>query len=560
MRLSFELGALGADGTRPLRVRLGSATLTDEHVLPVDEEKLARLARGVVGVLARGNRARSLAEDALSELRFLGDELHRTLIPAAIEPELRRGGGPLLLDLDEAMVPVPFELLFDGEQFLCRRFALGRAVRSTVPRRGHERRTLGMPPRALVIASDPRADLAEVQVEADAIVDALEKEHVRARLAGAMGREALRRELKDFDLVHFAGHADFLVEDPSASGWHLADGKLTAADIAALAGGRPMPLVVFSNACESGRTGAWTDDLARGDARRAYGLAGAFLYAGVRHYVGTQWEVIDGHSATFATSFYQNLASGQSIGAAVRHARDAVVAAGGEGALAWASYVLYGDPADRPLRRGEARNLSMPSAKELAARESAPWKRPTPQTMKRVGAEIAARRGEGRDTDPVRRRGLGPTARALLLGALAGLVVTCGAAAILLVMRPEPARIAILPLGALVEDASAAGRVEAGLDGALAAAGAPLVGAPQLRALASTTSLSVADDPRALALAAALGARWVLWGSLTGAPSQTELRLLEVRTGKVLRVVRLPTEELQGACVETARALRAEMR
>ena len=547
MRWSFEID----DGQ--LRVRPSEGTVTDEHVLPLDEDKLQRTARAVVGVLRRGNRSRSLAEDALSELRFLGEELHRLLVPPPLEATLRRGSGPLLLDLDEALVPVPFELVFDGELFLCRRYALGRAVRSTVARRGQERRALGMPPRALIIAADPRGDLADVHAESNAIVEALEREHVRARLAGEMNREALRRELKDFDLVHFAGHADFLTEDPSLSGWHLSDGKLTATDIAELAGGRPMPLVIFSNSCESGRTGAWTDEDARGEARRAYGLAGAFLYAGVRHYLGTQWEVIDGHSATFATAFYQNLASGQAIGAAVRHAREAVIGAGGEGALAWASYVLYGDPADRPLRRGDAKQLSMPSAKELAARESAPWKRPTPQTMKRVGAEIAARREE--PTEPMREpRRMSATARALIYGALAGLLVTGTAAAILWLQRPAASRLAILPVASERGD-PAAGRVEACLEGAFGATRTPVVSAAQLRALGSTTQLIVTDDKRALKLATALGARWVLWGTLDNGPNQADLRLLDVKSGTLLGTAIIPTDDNGTACASEATRL-----
>ncbi len=564
MRLSYE-ATTGGDGGRLLEVRFGTATLTDQHVLPYDEEKVAALARSIVGVLRRGNRSRSLADEALSELRFLGEELHRALVPPALEAELSRGAGTLLLDLDEALVPIPFELMFDGKQFFCRRYALGRAVRTTVARRGQERRALGMPPRALILASDPRGDLAEVHAECDAIVEALEKEKVRARMLGDVGRETLRRELKDFDLVHFAGHADFLSDDPSASGWHLSDGKFTAADVAALAGGRPMPLVIFSNACESGRTDGWTDSEASGNARRAYGLAGAFLYAGVRHYIGTQWEVIDGHSATFATAFYQNLGSGQAIGAAVSHARDAVIQAGGEGALAWASYVLYGDPADRPLKRNDPRQLSLPSAKDLAARESAPWKRPTPQTMKRVGAELAARRNDFaetvNDTDVnAIRPGMNPTLSALLKGAGAGLAVTAIAAAVLWARTPEPSRLAVLPLSSPSTSVPAAARVEACLEGAIAAAGAPLIGSAQVGALGKTTSVIATDDVRARSLGAALGARWVMWGTLSGNPEEAEVRLLEVKTGRLLRAARLPTDDTTGACANEAKRFRAELR
>ena len=130
MRLSFEISGEVSGAT--LRVRLGSTTVTDEHTLPWDAAHVTALAGKIVDVLRRGNRARSLAESALSELRFLGEELYRALIPPGLDAQLRRGQGPLLLDLDEALVPVPFELVFDGEQYLCRRYALGRMVRSRV--------------------------------------------------------------------------------------------------------------------------------------------------------------------------------------------------------------------------------------------------------------------------------------------------------------------------------------------------------------------------------------------------------------------------------------------
>ncbi|MEO6951570.1 MAG: CHAT domain-containing protein [Polyangia bacterium] len=548
MRLSFEIS--GEVSGKTLRVRLGSTTVTDEHSLPWDAARTTALAEQIVDVLRRGNRARSLAESALSELRFLGEELYRALIPPGLEEALRRGQGPLLLDLDEALVPVPFELVFDGAQYLCRRYALGRMVRSRVPRRGQERQTLNMPPRALVLAADPRGDLPEVHAESDAIVEVLDREKVRARVLTASDRETLRRELKDYDLVHFAGHADFLPADPGQSGWHLSSGKLTAADIAELAGGRPMPLVVFSNACESGRTDGWSSEDA---ARRAYGLAGAFLYAGVRHYVGTQWEVIDGHSATFATAFYANLASGQSIGAAVQHARTSVVQAGGECALAWASYVLYGDPEDRPLKRATEGKLAMPSPKLLAARASAPWKRPTPNTMKRVGAELAALHKAA--VPKVVAHAPRSSMRPLLLGAAAGLVVTATVAGIIW-SRGDAPKLVRLPIAAHTD---AAARVEACLDGALMAGGAPLVAQSQLAALAKSTDVAATDDARAVSLAQALGARWVLWGTLA-TDARANLRLVDVKSGALLRGFSLPLDDLAAHCADEAQRLTATLR
>ena len=226
-----------------------------------------------------------------------------------------------------------------------------------------------------------------MRAEGEAIIDELEKHAtVKARLSTAPDRAFALRYLKDYDVVHFAGHADYVAAEPGKSGWTLADGKLAADEIVTLGGGRPMPMIVFGNACQSGHTAAWD-----GDTTAVFGLANAFLTAGVRHYIGTQWEVVDGQSALFAGEFYRHLTDGKAIGAAVRHARAAVVERAGETALAWASYVLYGDPDVRPLHRPEHKGkLSIPSGLKIAARASAPWKRP---------AADGRARGRRRDTD-----------------------------------------------------------------------------------------------------------------------------------------------------------------
>lgn len=378
MRLSLAV----TDAT--LSLTFAGDTLAQKLAVPYDAAATAATARAIVAVLARGNQARTLTGRNLDDLRHHGETLWRTLIPPEIQRQLERGD-TLTLELDEALVAVPWELMFDGTHFLCRRLSIGRQVATRQPRRGDERRGVGTPVRVLVMAADPRGDLPAVRAEGDAILAELERHPtVHARLSTAPDRAFALRYFKDYDVVHFAGHADFVAAQPGDSGWLLADGKLTATELARLGGGRPMPMIVFGNACQSGHTEAWSGDSAGDSAAdaaggndRVFGLANALLTAGVRHYIGTQWEVVDGQSAQFAAALYRELADGKAIGAAVRHARAAVVATVGESALAWASYVLYGDPEARPLQRAEGRlKLSIPSAARIAARASAPWKRP----------------------------------------------------------------------------------------------------------------------------------------------------------------------------------------
>jgi tetratricopeptide (TPR) repeat protein len=148
--------------------------------------------------------------------------------------------------------------------------------------------------------------------------------------------------MRNFDIVHFAGHADYNPQNAGESGWRLTGGSLKAKDVTKMAGTATMPALVFSNACQSARTEQWI--LGEHFEDKIFGLANAFLLAGVRHYAGTFWEISDEPSSRFALEFYRYLLSGMTIGEAMRRSRLALIKQYGEETIIWASYVLYGDP------------------------------------------------------------------------------------------------------------------------------------------------------------------------------------------------------------------------
>jgi TolB-like protein len=317
------------------------ATLSHKYEMPYQPEEVKRVSSEMIVSLGRGLRARKLGGEMLADLRHAGEELWRLLVPGPVRDQLLRSdGGALLIDLDEVLVAAPWELLHDGQHFLCRKFSMGRTVATQQPRRRVLPRTVSRPVKMLVVAADPQGDLETLDDECRAVLDAMDDRAARTRLLRNAQAAYVRRCLKDYDVVHFAGHADYMSEDPEGSGWRLVDGKLTARDVVAMADGRPMPAFVFSNGCRSASTDPW--DVAAPD--RIYGLANAFLLAGVKYYLGTQWDVVDRQGARFAQAVYSRLAQGASIGRSVRAARESVVQAGGEEDVSWASYVLYGDP------------------------------------------------------------------------------------------------------------------------------------------------------------------------------------------------------------------------
>jgi CHAT domain-containing protein len=540
MRLSASVS-----GTT-LAVTFAGETMSRKLTLPWDAAATAELARAIIDVLARGNKARSLSDKNLDDLRHHGEALWRQLVPTEMQKELARGD-TLALELDEALVAVPWELMFDGADFLCRRLSIGRLVATLQPRRGDERRTVGTPVRILVMAADARGDLPEVRAEGEAIIEELEKHAtVRARLATAPDRPFALRYFKDYDLVHFAGHADHVAGQPGQSGWLLADGKLTADEIAQLGGGRPMPMVVFGNACQSGHTGAWD-----GDPAQVFGLANAFLTAGVRHYIGTQWEVVDGQSALFAAALYRHLTDGKAIGAAVRHARAAVVERAGETALAWASYVLYGDPEVRPLHRPEQKaKLSIPSARKIAARMSAPWKRP-------------AATGARPLPDGKNARALPAWVPAALAGAAVGLVGVAVIAWVLLHRQPAPSRptlkgVAVLAFSASAsaEDQKKARELEWCLPGELVKDHVDVV-APEKLMTGEAQQNGVYDKASARAFGLAHGARWVVHGNV--ADGRANLFVSEVLNDRVVHADSFAVDDVKIRCGNFAAAAAARL-
>jgi CHAT domain/Domain of unknown function (DUF4384) len=118
--------------------------------------------------------------------------------------------------------------------------------------------------------------------------------------------------------------------------------RLKASEISAMGGLQPMPSLVFSNACQSGHSGEWR--IKEEDEQQIFGLANAYLLSGVQHYIGTFWEILDEPSSQFAKLFYGALSQGESIGEAVRKAREKLIGAHGEETIVWAGYMLYGDP------------------------------------------------------------------------------------------------------------------------------------------------------------------------------------------------------------------------
>lgn len=127
----------------------------------------------------------------------------------------------------------------------------------------------------------------------------------------------------DYDIIHFAGHGQFVADDPEASAWVLTDRTLTAAEIRNALRNHPAPpWLVYANACKAGLSARSHTSPYVGE---VYGLATAFISNGVAAYVGPLWDLGDGVARRIAVDFYkQLLLQGATLGEALLRAKRGV--------------------------------------------------------------------------------------------------------------------------------------------------------------------------------------------------------------------------------------------
>jgi len=282
-----------------------------------------------------------------STLQSLGESMYKELLED-VGPKLRRiPSKNIFLKLDDDLLNIPWELCYDGTDYLGLKYSVGRQV-VVSPKfyiSSYRTRSLQYPLRVLLLA-DPSETLSGALKECEAIHKELSKiDGIKENLEFKSGAEiTLNKLLKDltyYDLVHFAGHAHFDEKNPNESGWEINPEKkeyLTASMLAA----HTAPPIVFANACESGTQ-------ATGEQKRyqseIFGIASGFLMGGIKNYIGTFTYVNDITSVEFAVEFYKKLVTqGETVGSSLRQARKLIFDKYGADHILWASYMLYGDP------------------------------------------------------------------------------------------------------------------------------------------------------------------------------------------------------------------------
>ena len=304
----------------------------------------------LTGDVGRGDTVARESDTVVNDLRNIGKLIFSQLLPVPIRQQLSAAEpSDLYLRLDEQLIHLPWELAFDGSDFLATKFCVGRQVITSTPSLKKRAPRAETGPLRVLLVADPTESLPKARSEAEQLCELLDTvPGVKVTLVGGrlVEKADLLNKLQTHDVVHFAGHSHYDPVSPAKSGWHLHDGVLTAEELSKL---QDPPRLVFSNSCQAGATpvGRYQYE------GQAFGIGSAFLLAGVTNYIGTFWVVHDEESMRFAEAFYQGVATGSSVGEALLKARKETIRQKGWQGLTWASYMLYGDPTVTLLPQAE---------------------------------------------------------------------------------------------------------------------------------------------------------------------------------------------------------------
>ncbi|MFA5157088.1 MAG: tetratricopeptide repeat protein [Candidatus Omnitrophota bacterium] len=331
-----------------------SPTLKHYSQIPVSFPQINRLCREITSILGESGKFRCEPEQ-LNRMQKAGQFLWDHLLTSQVKSRLRNAEGrELILSLDEDLIGIPWELLYDGNDFLCLKFNLGRLVKTQQQEKVVQYRSSVSNVLKMLVLADPTADLKSAYLEGVHIRNQFDRLRQQVRIdfkSTDIDTVYVKKNLRDYDIVHFAGHCEYGSGGHAAGGWLLSDGRFTAQDILALGENQnlSLPGLIFSNACSSAKSsnGLMNDDYQE----KTYSLAAAFLFSGVRHYIGTIWQIEDPVSLMFAKEFYDRLIKGASIGECIRLSRQRLVKEYGPAAVCWAGYILYGDPAFRLFKQ-----------------------------------------------------------------------------------------------------------------------------------------------------------------------------------------------------------------
>jgi hypothetical protein len=357
LRVRIEHGP--SEGSyRVLAFGPGQSTASATFALPFDQTQLenfilrvGRTRRGLRTFRSPQMQQAKLFGGALFDAVFRGD-VRELYVAARRSAEEHERGLRVTLGLSGApeLMGIPWELLYARPSFLAQSIDTP-VVRSLDLGSVRPPRPLAFPLRVLGMISSPRG------------FEPLDVEKERGKLQAALGTLIQERSVEltwlqrptlgeldqalasgeDLHVFHYVGHGAY---DESTQGGvlvleddHNAPHEVTGGDLGVLLHDMRSLRLAVLNACEGARS-SHVDPFS--------GVASGLVEHGIPAVIGMQFEITDDAAITFADRFYNTLARGYPVDAALAQARKAIWAAASHD-VEWATPVLFLRAADARL-------------------------------------------------------------------------------------------------------------------------------------------------------------------------------------------------------------------
>lgn len=320
----------------------------NEFVLPFSDDKLENF---ILRISQGRRRVRNLKVEEVDTSREFGSALFKAVFDNDVDICLRNSITALeanqslrirlRLSAAPELVDIPWEYLYDPStnRFLALSVDTPLVRYLDLPGRIIPL-TVKPPLNVLVMISSP-TDVVQLDVEQEwrklksAVADLEQRQQLHLERLENATLDALQQRLRrnDYHIFHFIGHGGF---DPNSNDGLLmfedeqGRGKAVSGRIlGTLLHDEKTLRLALLNACEGGRT-AKNDPFA--------GVGQSLLQQGVPAVIAMQFEVTDDTAITLAHAFYEALADGYPVDAALTEARKTIFA---RNALEWGTPVLY---------------------------------------------------------------------------------------------------------------------------------------------------------------------------------------------------------------------------
>ena len=318
--------------------RLGQWEKTIPNIQKQIEDDLRNLNAFLTEVVQQGNPSDERWDSICFNLQSVGANLFEMLIPLEVANQIKTWeiGSPIIISTNEQWIP--WELMYDGEDFLGKKFIVARYPRISdgkdIPDKSRSENKCEREINRIVNVVGGDVPNAEADRATHLFSNFLPKESVH--LLSKQSISALVKALPSADILHFTCHGHLEPHLLQIAG----DKNKTRIDNLMPDSIKGLPLeigsLVFANACAS------TVPVLTFGKFSSFGWK--FYQQGAEVFIGTLGAVPVKYAVNFAESVYSELFKPDeqiTIGQAVARAKDF---AANDRNLFWLLYCIYGDP------------------------------------------------------------------------------------------------------------------------------------------------------------------------------------------------------------------------